>query len=467
MLTTIDVLKLLQASTVADVYIVGGFVRDLLRGKTNDDLDIVIRGLPLESLKAFLLNYGVFTEVPLSQTNDILKVSICLFRAHDDNLTAQISFPRRGKLQIAHHDNTLEQDVKVRDFTINTLYLPINYKSAADVVDLSGGVAAIQQGVIIANGDPYAIIEASPIRILRAVSLACRLGYVIHKSLRTAISERTALINKCPQDTIRLELNKILLSEKPSRGFRLLHILGLLKVVMPQLHACYGVTQNNKYHMYDVFEHCIKACDHTTANLALRLAALLHDIGKPRAKRAHEDGKITFHNHEIIGAGLAETLLSKLNYDIKLKKQVCDLIRLHMYYYTQEFTDAAVRRFIASIGITEEDIDSISVYPLFQLRMADRLGNGFKKQAITPRQLELEARIVKCFGDHNTFTVKELAINGSDIISLCEISPGPLVGKTLNYLLDRVLEDPSLNNKEDLINLSYNIIKGGRRVNCE
>lgn len=460
MLTTIEVLCLLQESTAADVYIVGGFVRDLLRGKTNDDLDIVIRGLPLESLKSFLLNYGVFTEVSLSQTNDTLKTSIYLFRSHEDNLTAQISFPRRGKLEIAHHDNVLEQDVKVRDFTINSLYLPINYKSAADVVDLSNGVAAIKQRVIISNGDPYAIIEASPIRMLRAVSLACRLGYVIHKSLKIAISERINLIKKCPQDAIRSELNKILLSNNPSRGFRLLHALGLLKIVMPQLHACYGVTQNNKYHMYDVFEHCIKACDHTAANLALRLAALLHDIGKPRAKRIHENGKITFHNHEIIGAGQAEDLLSKLNYDIKLKKQVCDLIRLHMYYYTHEFTDAAVRRFIASIGITKEDIDNISMYPLFQLRMADRLGNGFKKNAITPRQLELEARIVKCFRNHNTFTVKELAINGKDLMSFYKVRPGPLVGKTLNYLLDKVLEDPSLNNKEDLINLSYDILRG-------
>ena len=460
MLTTIEVLKLLQEKTAADVYIVGGFVRDLLRGKTNDDLDIVIRGLPLESLKAFLLNYGVFTEVSLSQTNDAFKTAIYLFRAQEDTLAAQISFPRRGKLEIAHHDNTLEQDVKVRDFTINSLYLPINYKAITDVVDLSCGVAAIRQGVIIANGNPYSVIEASPIRMLRAVSLACRLGFVIHKSLKSAISERISLIKKCPPDAVRLELNKILLSENPSRGFRLLYALGLLKIVMPQLHACYGVTQNNKYHMYDVFEHCIKACDHTAANLTLRLAALLHDIGKPRAKRTHEDGKSTFHNHEIIGAGLAEILLSKLNYDIKLKKQVCDLIRLHMYYYTHEFTDAAVRRFIASIGITKEDIDNISMYPLFQLRMADRLGNGFKKYAVTPRQLELEARIVKCFGDHNTFTVKELAINGNDIISFYKISPGPLVGKTLNYLLDRVLEDPSLNNKDDLMNLSCNILRG-------
>lgn len=464
---TIDILKLLQKSTAAYVYIVGGFVRDLLRGKTNNDLDIVVLGLPVKDLKSFLSKYGVFKEVTLAQTNESLRTAIYLFKAHNDDLTAQISFPRRGKLEIAHHENTLKQDVKVRDFTINSLYLPIDYKSVTDVIDLSGGGVDIQRKIIKANGDPYAVIEASPIRMLRAVSLACRSGYVIHKGLKIAISERTALINKCPPDTIRLELNKILLSENPSRGFKLLYNLGLLKVVMPQLHACYGVTQSSKHHKYDVFGHCIKACDHTAANLTLRLAALLHDIGKPRARRIHENGNITFHNHEIIGAGLAETLLSKLNYDINLKKQVCDLIRLHMYYYTHDFTDAAVRRFVVSIGITEEDIDNISMYPLFQLRMADRLGNGFKKQAVTPRQLELEARIVKCFGDRNTFTVKELAINGSDIMRFCSVSPGPLVGKTLNYLLDKVLEDPSVNNKEDLINLAWNKVKGGRRLDCE
>ena len=457
-MSTIEALRSLNQDTKADVYIVGGFVRDFIRGVVNDDLDIVICNLPIKQIKEYLSKIGVFKPVTLSKTNDQFCINIYLFRTHCDETTAQISLPRRGKTQIPSHKNTLAEDVKFRDFTMNAMYLPIDYKSVADVVDMREGKFSIDSGIIIPNGDAYERIKESPIRMLRAVSLASRIGFELHDSLKRAIFELASLLLACPVDVQRIEVNKILLSKKPSKYILLMYDLGLLEVVMPELYRCCGVTQDRRHHKYDVFKHCVKACDNTDPDLILRLAALLHDLGKPECRAVIPDGRITFHKHEIASTRLTYKLLTRMNYENDIKNKVTKLVRLHMYHYVEEFTDAAVRRLISRVGLVESDLACLEKFPLFMLRIADRLGNGYKKQEVTQRQLDFQTRVKRLFKESNVYTVKDLKISGKDLMEVYRLSPGPIIGKILKNLLNKVLEDPGNNTKAKLLKLSLDMI---------
>ena len=176
---TIEVLQRLDRETKAEVYLVGGYVRDYLRNKSNTDLDIVIRGLSLRNIKKFLRRHGKLKEISLSKTNDSFSISVMLFQASDKDLEAQITLPRRSKKQIPDSHNTLKQDVRFRDFKINCMYLPINYNSRLDVIDLTGGQNDIVNRRLSANGSANERIKESPIRMMRAISLASRTNYTI------------------------------------------------------------------------------------------------------------------------------------------------------------------------------------------------------------------------------------------------------------------------------------------------
>lgn len=446
---TIKVLQKLQRTTKAEVYLVGGYVRDLLRNKRNNDLDIVIKKLSLKDIAIFLRKYGKVKRVNLAQTNNVL----LLFKSHGDYIEAQILLPKRSKKQISSINNTLKQDTKHRDFTLNAMYLPINYKSKKDVIDMVEGRQSIIKRKIFPVGKALDRIKESPIRILRAVSLAARMGYTIDNNIKKASHELKHLLYRVPIENIRNELNKILLSKKPSKYIRLLARIGVLETILPELDRCRKIKQDIKYHKYNVFTHCIYACDHIEPTLVLRLAALFHDIGKYNTIAITKD-RITFHKHENKSNKLAKTILTRLKYDYKTKKEVLYLIKLHMYHYTREFTDAAVRRFIIRAKITENDLKDLSNFPLFKLRQADRLGSGFKHIPITKRQKDFEERIINTYKKSRGLVIKDLKINGNVLIKTFNLSPCVLIGQTLDFLLKCVLKKPSINNREDLLKLS-------------
>jgi poly(A) polymerase/tRNA nucleotidyltransferase (CCA-adding enzyme) len=465
-LNTVQVLQRLQAETSAEVYIVGGFVRDLLRNKNNTDLDIVVRNLSLKDIKSFLANYGKVKEVKIAKTSDHFSVSILLFRASKHDFEAQISLPRRGKNQIPYSHNTLRQDVKFRDFKINSLYLPINYKSRKDVIDLVGGREDIVNRIISSNGSASERIKESPIRMMRAISLASRTNYTLAEDLIGAIYENASLINNCPAEAIRNEFNKILMSKKPSKYLRILQKTGLLKHIAPELEKCVGIRQDRRYHKFDVFNHSVYTCDNCAPDLVLRLAGLLHDIGKAVTRREVPNGgdgrKVTFHKHEMASVKMARDLLRRLRYDTNTTKAVLILVKLHMFHYTRDWTDAAVRKFIKKAEITEEYMDEkkISEFPLFKLRAAERKGNGLKCVPITDRQTDFEKRIIQIYKESHTLDVKDLEVNGNTIMEVFKLKPGVQVGNILNFLLEKVLESPHLNNKLDLLKLTTEYLHG-------
>lgn len=466
---TIEILANLEKQTKeshrTEIFVVGGFVRDLLRRKSNNDLDIVVRHIPLDEVAKRLAGHGKVKRVTIHHVANTDPVNCVLFKAHGEDSDVQITQTKGAKKGV-NGSASIKQDSNQRDFTINAMYLPINKVSYNNVIDFHGGKNDIKARQILTVGSAKEKFYKSPIRIMRAFSLAARTKYTISQHVKTAISENVHLLSSVPKEAIRAELEEIILSSKPSVCLKLMQKLGVLKVILPELDVCASCSQDKKYHKYNVFNHLVYTCDNIQPNLVLRLAGLLHDIGKPAVKK-NIGGKITFYKHEVVGARMAGAILKNLKFDNKTIKEVTHLIRMHMYHYTREYTDAAIRRFITNAGIEKEHLDNIEEFPLFQIRSAERLGNGFKKQAVTPRQKDFQERIVKIFNESSGFTVSDLAINGNELMETFKMRPSKQVGDILKHLVSVVLEKPELNNKIDLLHEALDYITDREKGNDE
>jgi poly(A) polymerase/tRNA nucleotidyltransferase (CCA-adding enzyme) len=237
------------------------------------------------------------------------------------------------------------------------------------------------------------------------------------------------------------ELVKLLAAEKPSIGFELMRKAGILNLVLPELEACAGVEQPPQFHKFDVYWHSLYSCDAAPRdNYRVRLAALLHDVGKPSCKVG-----FTFYNHDQVGTQAAEALLKRLKFSNDDIKAITNLIGNHMFDYTANWSDAAVRRFIRRIGGVE------NVKDLFAIRRAD--AEAMEQVAGLDYLKELEARIQKVIEEENALHVSDLKISGEDVMRELKILPGPKVGEVLGALLEKVLDDPSLNERDKLLEL--------------
>ena len=440
-------LKKLNKETMAEVFYAGEFARDIIRRKKPKYLEVVVRNLPLRGVAKYLRKYGSIIEVDKDK-------GFVIFEPRENGSIIKVSLPKKGKKYNAYYE--LIDDAKARDFTINAMYLPINSKSKADIIDFLGGQRDIKRRRIKTVRAPKYSIKENPERILRAISLSASLHYKIDVNLFYSIKSNHFLINKLSAEDIRNELVEILLSDKPSKCFKILYKLGLLNIIMPELGIAVGVMQNEKYHKYDVFRHCIYACDKVEPDLILRLAALLHDIGKPQTREevTNRDGKIkaTFYNHEVMGSKIAKRILKRLKFSQAVILQVTELIYHHMYNYEpNEWTDTAVRRFIKKIKITDKDLKDLANLPVFLVRKADRLANGQTLKAISYRQRMFEERIKKIYNESKVLDVGDLVIDGTIIMEKFNLKPGPTIGNILNRLLSMVIEDQKMNDKDLLI----------------
>lgn len=456
---TLEALRLLETELAKNnpsvaVYITGGFVRDYLRRKRNKDLDIVIRNISLKTAQNFLSKHGKTKRITIHHVPGTDPVKCVLFRAHDDDMEAQLATMKAGQGVKVN----LKQDSRQRDFTINAMYMPINDISGKNVIDFWGGRNDIESRQILSVGSAKAKFNQSPIRILRAFSLASRTKYTITQHVREAIRECAGLLKKVPAEAVRAELEEILLSHKPSVYLKLMQKLGVLKVIIPELDNAAYCSQDKRYHKYNVFNHLVYTCDHIEPDLVLRLAGLLHDIGKPIVK-SEANGKITFYKHEVVGAKTAGIILKRLRFDNKTIEAVTHLVRMHMYHYTREYSDAGVRRFINNAGIKKEHIEDIGEFPLFKLRKAERLGNGRKKQPVTPRQTDFEERLVKIYQNSSGLAITDLVIDGNDLIEVFSMKPSKEIGVILRYLLDQVMEEPAINNRKALLHCALDFIE--------
>jgi putative nucleotidyltransferase with HDIG domain len=222
----------------------------------------------------------------------------------------------------------------------------------------------------------------------------------------------------------------------------------ILEYVLPELLEGVGIEQRDR-HQFDVFRHALYSCDFMEKDPVLRMAALLHDIGKPRCFKVR-DGVNTFYGHENVGEEMAHEILRRLKFSKADENRICHLIKNHMFHYTEDWTDGAVRRFIARVGLE-------NLSDLFKLRFADRAGaTGDRTYACTPEDIALSRRVDAIVKETPALTLKDLAVNGQMLLKEAGIPKGPSMGLVLDYLLEAVMDDPAMNTKEALLNLGKN-----------
>lgn len=471
---SIKALKELQREAGAECFLVGGSVRDLVRQKKPNDLDILVRNIAPAEFELFMRQRGYLQMVGKS-------FGVYIFRPKFSNEQLEIAFPRTEiSIGEKHTDFkihtssgvTLEEDSKRRDFTINAMYLPltkVNDKGKfhkKDIIDFHGGLEHIRKRLVVAVGDPEKRIEEDPLRMMRAMVLLARTGYRLEGNTFGAIKRKSSLIDTISAERVRDEFLKIMKTDKPSRAFKAMARTDLLSKVFPELADCIGCGQNPKYHSYPVFEHLIYATDAAcslTDRLDVRFGALFHDLGKAPTRAVRPGGAgpndVSFHNHEVVSTKLAYNFLTRLKFTRKFTEDLISLIRNHQYKYDREWTDKAVRRFIRNVGITKSDLEDLDNHPQFLLRQADRMGNELKAHLpITPKQKDFQRRLIEVYNNSSAHSLRELKINGKDLISSFNITPGPMIGKVMAVLFEKVEDNPELNNRNDLLEEAGKIV---------
>jgi len=275
------------------------------------------------------------------------------------------------------------------------------------------------------------------------VRFSAQLGFTIEEKTKKAIKELASSLELVSHERVRDEFAKLIMTDRAHEGVKSLEELGLLKYVASEIAEGVGVGQN-KHHIYTVFEHSLKALEYAVKEnhpLELRLAALLHDVGKPRTKRG-EGANSTFYSHEVVGAKMAIKVLDRLRFSKDVIEKVGHLVRWHMFYYNVgEVSESGVRRFLRRVG--PEHLDD-----LLKLRESDRIGSGVPK-AVPYKMRHLLFMIDKVKRD--PLSPKALKINGQDVMEILKIEPSPRIGHLLALLLEEVIEKPALNEREILI----------------
>ena len=414
-----------------EAFVVGGCVRDALRGVDPQDWDVATSAKPEEIQRLFrrsLYTNRFGTVVVSSGAHEIEVTTYRLEAGYADH---------RRPDEVAFTES-LREDLARRDFTMNAMaWRPT--PAGGELVDPFDGRADLSAKVVRAVGEPAARFSEDALRMLRAVRFASVLRMRIEPRTADAIQANAGLAAALSGERIQQELNKILLAERPSTGVRLLSDLGLLAVLCPELEVCKTIPQD-KAVAQDVFEHSLITVDATPATLVLRLAGLFHDVGKPET---FADGH--FHQHEFVGEAIARRVLRRWKYPKDVGGAVAHLIRHHMFWYQTDWTGSAVRRFIRKVGLE-------NIPDLFELRKADNIGSG----ARSPRMYALDAlwtRVQEEIERSTAFSPSDLAIDGTDVMTELAIPPGPEVGRVIRAVFERVLDDPDLNERGRLLAL--------------
>ena len=449
-----DVLTVLRGLRAAgkQAYLAGGAVRDLVRraerlyaGDPPQDFDVATDALPEQVQKIFPrtaptgIAHGTVTVLSGAH-----KVEVTTFRGEgpyvDGRRPSSVTFL-----------GDIDGDLARRDFTINAMaWDPID----GSLRDPFGGVADLRKHLLRAVGDPLERFREDGLRPLRAVRFASTLRLALDLRTRRAIPQALDVFAKVAAERVRDELLKLLLrGDPPSRGLRLLYSTGLLRLIIPELIESVSFVQN-RYHAYDVWRHTLRCVDFSDRDLVVRLAALLHDVAKPRCAQPKEGapGEHTFYDHEKVGAAMTEEILARLKLPGREIDRVALLVREHNWHYVPQWNDATVRRVLARIGAGE-------LPALWSLRRADLRARGRLVDEGLANQAQAEARFQREVDRASALKISDLAIGGADVMRELRLPPGPLVGKVLTRLLDMVIDEPELNTAETLIRLSAEVLR--------
>ena len=433
-----------------DCYVVGGYVRDIFLQRPSNDIDVVVVGSGIEVASALKQRLGK-------------KAHLSVFRNFG---TAQVKFKNTevefvgARKESYNHDSrkpivedgTLEDDQNRRDFTINAMAICLNANRFGELVDPFYGIEDLEDGIIRTPLDPDITFSDDPLRMLRCIRFATQLRFLIDDETFDALERNAERIKIISGERIKDELNKIMMTPTPSRGFVDLHRCGLLRLILPELTAMDIVEttngrshKNNFYHTLEVLDNI---CKHTD-NLWLRWAALLHDVGKPRSKRWDPAIGWTFHNHNIIGAKMVPQIFRRLSLPLDMKmKYVQKLVDLHMrpiVIADDVVTDSAVRRLMNDAG---DDIDD-----LICLCEADITSKNEIRKKMFLENFRMVREKLADLKEKDYKRLLQPVIDGNEIMEMFHLKPSREVGELKKVLKDAVLDNRVENEREPLMQL--------------
>lgn len=426
------VLDKIQASGF-EAYIVGGSVRDLILGKEPSDYDVTTSATPdkveeiFKDFKTIYIGKEFGTVVVVQPEGNI---EVTTYRSEGKYLDG------RRPSQV-HFSKDILEDLKRRDFTINS----IAYNKEKGILDPFHGREDIDKGIIRTVGDPYERFSEDYLRILRAARFSAQLKFTFEENTFKACKDLSNSLSYISVERIQSELFKILVTDIPSYGIKTMLELGILKIIVPELIDAVDYDQRTPYHAKNLFDHVMCVLDNTPSILSVRMAALLHDIAKPRTFSMDEKGIAHYYNHDKIGAEVAKEILARLRCSNDFIETVAILVREHMHL--KNVKSKGLKRQLARVG--EENI-----FNLIALKKADMICKRDNKDVSIIEEREL--RIREILKDQEPYKKSHLKINGDDIIALGYES-GSLIGEMLDYLVDKVIEHPEHNTKEKLIKL--------------
>ncbi|MCL4367419.1 CCA tRNA nucleotidyltransferase [Patescibacteria group bacterium] len=419
------------------VFVVGGAVRDLIMQRPVDDWDFTTDARPDDIVQMFPQSF---------YDNNFGTVGVKIEDDHQETIFEITTMRKEGQYQDSRHPlevswtNKIGEDLARRDFTINALAL----STQGNIIDPYTGQEDLHRKIVRAVGHPQDRFQEDALRLIRAIRIATQLGFDIESNTYQAIKQNAQLISNIAPERIREELFKLLESANPYIGIKELQETGILDILFPELTRCFGIQQEGPKHtrIYDIGEHSVEALKFTPSTDPLvRLATLLHDIGKPDTYNIDQTGNVTFYNHDLVGGRLILQIAKRFNLSKKQTDKLYRLVRWHLFTVDDKQTDAAIRRFIKNVG--KENIND-----MIALRIGDRLGGG-TQNPVSWRMEKFRSRINQVL--QKPFSITDLQVDGQDVMSILNIPPSRKVGEVLKMLFQEVINDSSKNNREYLI----------------
>ncbi|RAJ66515.1 poly(A) polymerase [Streptomyces sp. Amel2xB2] len=454
--------ELLRVSPVADelarrfeeagfrLALVGGSVRDALLGRLGNDLDFTTDARPEDVLRIVRPWADAVWDVGIA-----FGTVGCQKKAYDGGETRSFqvevttyrseAYDRTSRKPEVSYGDSVEEDLVRRDFTVNAMAVALPEKR---FIDPHGGLEDLARRVLRTPGTPESSFSDDPLRMMRAARFAAQLDFTVADDVLAAMKAMAGRLGIVSAERVRDELNKLLLSPEPVKGIRLLVETGLAEQVLPEIPALR--LERDEHHRHkDVYEHSLTVLEQAIdleedgPDLTLRLAALLHDIGKPRTRRFEPDGRVSFHHHEVVGAKMTKKRMSALKYSNEAVKDVSRLVELHLRFHgygTGEWTDSAVRRYVRDAGPL--------LSRLHKLTRSDCTTRNKRKASALSRAYDgLEERIARLQEQEELDAIRP-DLDGNEIMSILGVKPGPVVGNAYKHLLELRLEHGPMEHDE-------------------